>query len=331
VIDADTLAALQRTFSAALSDNDPTKMRHQLLEAGWLDALDADEPGCVAALFRIQGATCRDAAALDDVVARHLTRHWRETAGDVAVAYPVPLGAGRTRQNRHLVLPAHRHADHLIWLHDLDGDLEIVDLDDDLSARPVGGVDAAFGLLELPERPKGRVGRPDQVEARSFWHRALAAGQVALSHQLTSGATAILERAVSYARARQQFNTPIGAFQAVKHRLAETAVAISSADAATAAAATSGNKIEAAVAKVLAGRAAAAAARNCLQVFGGVGFTLEHDFHRYFRRSMVLDRLLGDPETLECQLGRQLREGKIVREEIVNLDGDPRIAAGPPP
>jgi hypothetical protein len=331
VIDADSLAALQRTFTAALTHDDPIKVRHQLLEAGWLDALDADEAACTAALFRIQGALCRDAAALDDIVARHLTPHWEEAAGEVAIAYPVPTGLRRTHQNRHLVLPAHRHANRLIWLNNLDGDLEIVDLDHDLPGRSVGGVDAAFGLLELSERPRGRLWKPEEPAARSAWHRALAAGRVALSHQLTSGARATLERAVSYAHARQQFNAPIGTFQAVKHRLAETAVAISSADAATAAAATSGNEIEAAAAKVLAGRAAAAAGRNCLQVFGGIGFTLEHDFHRYFRRSMVLDRLLGDPETLERQLGQQLRAGEIAREVIVNLDGDPRTAAGPLP
>ena len=52
------------------------------------------------------------------------------------------------------------------------------------------------------------------------------------------------------------------------------------------------------MAKALAGRAAAVAGRNCLQVFGGIGFTTEHGFHRNYRRSLVLDRRLGDTRTL---------------------------------
>ena len=126
------------------------------------------------------------------------------------------------------------------------------------------------------------------------WVPALAAGRTALAHQLVAGAYAQLMLATEYAQDRRQFGVPIASFQAIKHRLADTLVAISAADAATLAAGATGTEWGAAVAKALAGRAAAAAARNCLQVFGGIGFTEEHEFQRRFRRNLVLERLLGD-------------------------------------
>ncbi len=49
----------------------------------------------------------------------------------------------------------------------------------------------------------------------------------------------------------------------------------------------------AAMAKALAGRAARTAARHCQQVLAGIGFTTEHQFHRYVRRVLVLDQLFG--------------------------------------
>jgi alkylation response protein AidB-like acyl-CoA dehydrogenase len=102
-------------------------------------------------------------------------------------------------------------------------------------------------------------------------------------------------------------------------------VAISSADAAAVAAASTREPTTAAVAKALAGRAAAVAARNCLQVFGGIGFTVEHEFHRYFRRNLVLDRLLGNQRALEREVGSLLRRGALRRERVVELDDEPRL------
>jgi alkylation response protein AidB-like acyl-CoA dehydrogenase len=160
----------------------------------------------------------------------------------------------------------------------------------------------------------------------SLWSGALAAGRIAVAHQMVAGARAMLSMALDYAQARKQFGTPIGTFQAVKHRLAETLVVISSADAAALAAASNGNATAALTAKVLAGRAAATAARNCLQVFGGVGFTTEHAFHRYLRRNLVLDRLLGDARTLQIELGTQLRTGALAGDRLVNLEDPLRIA-----
>jgi alkylation response protein AidB-like acyl-CoA dehydrogenase len=41
-------------------------------------------------------------------------------------------------------------------------------------------------------------------------------------------------------------------------------------------------------------------------VLAGIGFTTEHPFHRYLRRVLVLDALLGDARTLTKKLGEEL-------------------------
>jgi alkylation response protein AidB-like acyl-CoA dehydrogenase len=67
-----------------------------------------------------------------------------------------------------------------------------------------------------------------------------------------------------------------------------------------------GSPLSAALAKALAGRGARAARRHCQQVLAGIGFTTEHPLHRYVRRTLVLDGLLGDARSLTRWLGDDL-------------------------
>ena len=60
------------------------------------------------------------------------------------------------------------------------------------------------------------------------------------------------------------------------------------------------------MAKAVAGRQARTAARHGQQVLAGIGFTVEHPFHRYVRRALVLDALLGTAASLTTDLGHQL-------------------------
>ncbi len=62
----------------------------------------------------------------------------------------------------------------------------------------------------------------------------------------------------------------------------------------------------AAMAKAVAGRQARTAARHCQQVLAGIGFTVEHPLHRYVRRTLVLDQLLGSAASLTTALGDDL-------------------------
>jgi Acyl-CoA dehydrogenase, C-terminal domain len=319
MIDAEERSDLKRTFAAALGHEDPIKARGELLSSGWIDALADDEPVAVSLLFRLQGEVRQDAAALDDVVVHHLAAHWPAAReGGLAVAYPIG-SQGRGVGPTHVAFPGNRHAGRLLWISGLATDrLQIVDVDGDRGGRLVEGIDPDYSLVGFSSRPDGPTTGFGGVQARAAWTEALSAARIAVAHQMVAGSNALLSLATEYAKARKQFGTPIGGFQAVKHRLAETLVAIAAADAATVAAATSPSATTAALAKVLAGLAAGSAGRNCLQVFGGIGFTTEHDFHRYYRRNLVLDRLLGDTHSLERRMGEALRtmaagDGYLIR------------------
>ena len=102
---------------------------------------------------------------------------------------------------------------------------------------------------------------------------------------------------------REQFGRPIAQFQAVRHRLAEAYVALEAGDAAVAAAWDAPDPMTAMLAKSLAGRGARIAATHSQQVLAGIGFTEEHPLHRYVKRTLLLDGLLGSSTRLPRELG----------------------------
>jgi hypothetical protein len=132
----------------------------------------------------------------------------------------------------------------------------------------------------------------------------LVAGRAAVGWWLVGTARAMLQLARTHALDRVQFGRPISSFQAVRHRLAETLVAIEGAEA-TLSFAT--DDLGAVLAKAAAGQAALTAARHCQQVLGGIGFTAEHDLHRHVKRALLLDGLLGSSRELTREAGRIAR------------------------
>jgi hypothetical protein len=139
----------------------------------------------------------------------------------------------------------------------------------------------------------------------------LAAGHRALGWWLVGTGRAMLALARAHALDRVQFGRPLAAFQAVRHRLAETLVALEGAEA-TLLAAT--DPFDSLLAKAAAGEATLTAARHCQQVLGGIGFTAEHPLHRHVRRALVLDGLLGSARELTREAGARLRaEGAAPR------------------
>ncbi len=144
------------------------------------------------------------------------------------------------------------------------------------------------------------------------WTAAMALGHRALGHELVGAARAMLDLARAHAMERVQFGRPIGTFQAVRHRLADSLVAIEAAAALLAASWDDPSPLNASIAKSSAGRGARTVARHCQQVLAGIGFTTEHPFHRYYRRTMVLDQLLGAGTVLTAELGAEvLRTGTL--------------------
>ncbi|HEV7422934.1 MAG TPA: acyl-CoA dehydrogenase family protein [Mycobacterium sp.] len=136
----------------------------------------------------------------------------------------------------------------------------------------------------------------------------LAAGRRAIGWWLTGTSRAMLALARQHALDRVQFGRPVASFQAVRHKLAETLVAIEGAEA-TLAAAPSADQVDFAslLAKAAAGRAALTAAKHCQQVLAGIGFTAEHEFHRHLRHALVLEGLLGSARDLTREAGKAVR------------------------
>ncbi|MGW4522591.1 acyl-CoA dehydrogenase family protein [Amycolatopsis sp. NPDC004378] len=102
-----------------------------------------------------------------------------------------------------------------------------------------------------------------------------------------------LRVAVEYAKVREQFGKPIGAFQAIKHLCAEMLSRAEAAEALAWDAAAGQHPLSVASAAVVALDAAVANAKDCVQVLGGIGFTWEHDAHLYLRRAVALRQWLG--------------------------------------
>lgn len=135
---------------------------------------------------------------------------------------------------------------------------------------------------------------------------ALQAGWRALGWWLVGTSRAMLSLARQHAVDRVQFGRHISSFQAIRHRLAETLVAIEGAEATLQAATECDDPqgLASLLAKAAAGQAALTAARHCQQVLGGIGFTAEHPLHHHIKRSLILDGLLGSSRELTRAAGK---------------------------
>ncbi|BAL87143.1 putative acyl-CoA dehydrogenase [Actinoplanes missouriensis 431] len=125
---------------------------------------------------------------------------------------------------------------------------------------------------------------------------------VALSAEQVGTAARALELTVEYAKNRVQFGRPIGAFQALQHRMAEAHVRVEAARSAcwTAADALVTGSPDAgrlaAVAKVWCSETVRAVTAEMVQVHGGIAITWEHDAHLYLRRAWSSAQLFGSPQ-----------------------------------
>ena len=136
------------------------------------------------------------------------------------------------------------------------------------------------------------------------WTDTMLDGAILLAAQAVGGARAALDLAVDYAKTRQQFDKPLGAFQALAHYLADAATAVDGAQTLTWEAAwarTEGRDVAqlAPMAKLYAGRTFRDVTATAVQIFGGVGFTVDFDIQLYFRRAKSLQLNWWDDRHLE--------------------------------
>jgi alkylation response protein AidB-like acyl-CoA dehydrogenase len=176
------------------------------------------------------------------------------------------------------------------------------------SVDPTGN-DIRLVLDDVAVGPESIVA---DVNAADAIERAFAVGAVATAAEAVGAASASLDLAIDYAREREQFGRPIGAYQAVQHILADAHVLRETAWSAVlyASAALDEETPDAAeaatVAKAYVSRAARTVVESALQVFGGIGFTWEHDLHLFLRRVLACEQRFGDALFHERQLAAAL-------------------------
>lgn len=319
-MDADEKALLTESLDRLLQQTPADDIDAALADFGWRDLFDDEPATAVGILLELQGRRLADTSTLDTVVSA--------VAGiDAAVLFPelgsatpsstVRKSGGRlllraegvakaraTAPTRVLVPAVHDGAIVLAHIHWRDG-------------WPSAGTGVSPESAWARVTGEITVDEAELIGGEAAWARVRAAGHRALAHELTGLAGVMLSLAVEHVGSRTQFGKLLGGFQAVKHQLADVRLAQECALLAAEAAWEPHDDGEvgaaALVAKVAANRFGQAARRNCQQVLGGMGFTWEHDFHRYLKRSLVLETLLGTTETLHAELGGQLRTDTLPR------------------
>jgi Acyl-CoA dehydrogenase, C-terminal domain len=309
MMDQEDVELLQRSLEHATGRHTGVDLDVALDDLGWADALGADRRAAVASLFDLQGRANVTSGALGQVMA-HALGLGSSTLVLPAFGRTDPPGSrsGDGLTVDGLALAGRADAQALMVV-TTDGEHHraVVVAPDALILRTVGGIDPSLGLLEITGRTDGWPGAGDEV-APAPWEAAIALGQLAVAHELVGASRTMLDLARQHALERVQFGQAISGFQAVRHRLAETLVAIEMAEAVIDAAWLDGSVVTAGMAKAVAGRGAKTTARHCQQVLAGIGFTAEHAFHRYVRRTLVLDGLLGSTAVLTKALGAGMIE-----------------------
>jgi alkylation response protein AidB-like acyl-CoA dehydrogenase len=181
------------------------------------------------------------------------------------------------------------------------GGASILVLNDGEGARLVEPAAASLERLEMIDatrayfRVSAEGGEPLPGDVAAPVDKAT----IALAAELVGVAQRALDVAVAYAKEREQFGRPIGAYQAVSHRLADMLWAVEEARSLTYYAAWVADAepeslpLAASMAKARASDAAGSVTHDAIQTLGGIGFTWEHDAHFLLKRAKVAGHLLG--------------------------------------
>ncbi|WP_407285526.1 acyl-CoA dehydrogenase family protein [Streptomyces sp. BP-8] len=172
-------------------------------------------------------------------------------------------------------------------------------------AEAHGPVQPCLDPTRRPARPRGGTILADGPAVAAAAAHAVDLARLLTAAQSLGLGRALLAQTVAYVKQRTQFGVPIGSFQAVKHRLADTLIGLEfaqplvhAAALAVAAGAASARR-EVAAAKVAAGEAGYAAARTALQLHGALGYTEELDLSLWIRKARPLRDAWGTPS--ECR------------------------------
>lgn len=228
----------------------------------------------------------------------------RIAAGDarVAVAHPQQ----RLVADAHVadaILCAHQGAVHLLRPEQAT-----------LTART--GLDPSRRLFELAWTPSAETELVPAGAGAGLWDASLNRGALGVAAQQLGLTQRMLDLAIDYSAQRKQFGKAIGAYQAVKHLLADVAIQLEFAKPVLlrAAAALAHGLPHAGLhvshARVAAARCAWSAARQAIQVHGAMGYTWELDLQIFTKRAWALAGSWGDRAFHKARLGAHILDGE---------------------
>jgi alkylation response protein AidB-like acyl-CoA dehydrogenase len=302
-------SSFERVRAAAESATPDATLAAELAELGWPGIAVAEEHGGqglgvveLAVLLEELGYACAATPFLGTVLAAQAIE---QAGSDEQRARWLPALADGTARG------ALGPADGLVP--DAPGAAVLVALDAEGGARLLvpGAGDAAVEAVATidPTRAYGRVrgtGEPLPGDVAAGVDRAA----VAVAAELVGLSQRALELTVAYVKERRQFDTPVGAFQAVSHRCAQMLLHTEAARSATYFAAWAADADAerlpeaAAMAKAAASEAGREVTASAIQAHGGIGFTWEADVHWLYKRAQLDAVLLGGAGTHRARLSR---------------------------
>jgi alkylation response protein AidB-like acyl-CoA dehydrogenase len=141
------------------------------------------------------------------------------------------------------------------------------------------------------------LGEPGQ--SAPLLARVTEEAATALALEMVGTCQSIFDIALEHAKTREQFGTPIGSFQTMKHKFADMFLALESARAvcycasATRAEDDERRSLAISMAKAAAGDCQRLLVQEGIQSLGGIGYTWEHDMHLYVKRAKSGDAVFG--------------------------------------
>jgi hypothetical protein len=314
-MDADELKLLNGTLLGLAESGQDGPLTAALDAFGWRDVLAAHPEAAISALFDAQGRTGTWSAALHDVLGAGMEIFGITRLASVVLprpgsSRPGALHDGRVTVDGILLGPRDETATLVVAVGSPQrARLAVAVEPEDLQIERRQGLDPGLAAYAV----SGTAGRmtvlAEDDGADRWWETAQARGRLALCRQIVAALSVMIEQARSHVSGRAQFGRLVGTFQAVRHKLVEAHVATTAADCATTSAWESADlPLAAATAKVVTGKAVGVTAAHTQQLLAGIGFTAEHPYHRFMKRTVVLERMLGSGAEVAPRVGRGLIE-----------------------
>ena len=180
------------------------------------------------------------------------------------------------------------------------------------TVTPETSVDRSRELGRIQFEASAQYRMREDVDITALFELSSERASLATAAQLIGVSRRMLDMTVQYAKDREQFGKPIGAQQAVKHRLANALIEQEFARPLVYRAgwsmATNADDAEVCVslAKIYAGEAAKFVAKEALQIHGAIGYTIECDLHMWMKRAWALSAAHGDAAYHRERVGRHI-------------------------